>query len=108
MSPSRTDFSCVPSPKVFVRLTFCRYKTELTHPISDYDAITSSCDASVEVVYQTAPRVSSTCNNDDLLVITPDGSTSETGKTRMWANAQRNGRPAEYRWHPLFNAAKFG
>jgi len=24
----------------------------------------------------------------------------------MWANAQRDGRPAEYRWHPLFNAAK--
>jgi len=28
-------------------------------------------------------------------------------KTRMWANAQRNGRPAKYRWRPLFNAAKF-
>ena len=28
--------------------------------------------------------------------------------TRMWANAQRNGRPAEYRWRRLFNAAKFG
>jgi len=27
--------------------------------------------------------------------------------TRMWANAQRDGRPAEYRWSPLFNAAKF-
>jgi len=26
-------------------------------------------------------------------------------KTRMWANAQRDGRPAEYRWRPLFNAA---
>jgi len=26
----------------------------------------------------------------------------------MWANAQRDGRPAEYRWCPLFNAAKFG
>ena len=26
----------------------------------------------------------------------------------MWANAQRDGRSAEYRWHPLFNAAKFG
>jgi len=26
----------------------------------------------------------------------------------MRANAQRDGRPAEYRWHPLFNAAKFG
>jgi len=28
--------------------------------------------------------------------------------TRMWANAQRDSRPAEYRWRPLFNAAKFG
>jgi len=27
--------------------------------------------------------------------------------TRMWATAQREGRPAEYRWSPLFNAAKF-
>ena len=25
---------------------------------------------------------------------------------RMWANAQRDGRPAECRWHPLFNDAK--
>jgi len=23
----------------------------------------------------------------------------------MWANAQRDGRPAYYRWRPLFNAA---
>jgi len=29
-------------------------------------------------------------------------------ETRMWANAQRDGRPTEYRWRPLFNAAKFG
>ena len=29
-------------------------------------------------------------------------------KTRMWANAQHNGRRAEYRRHPLLNAAKFG
>ena len=28
--------------------------------------------------------------------------------TRMWANAQHDGRPAEYRWHSLFTAAKFG
>jgi len=27
--------------------------------------------------------------------------------TRMWANAQRDGRPVEHRWRPLFNAAKF-
>jgi len=26
----------------------------------------------------------------------------------MWASAQRDGRRVEYRWHPLFNAAKFG
>jgi len=26
----------------------------------------------------------------------------------MWANAQRDGRPTEHRWRPLFNAAKFG
>jgi len=29
-------------------------------------------------------------------------------KLEMWANAQRDVRPAEYRWHPLFNATKFG
>jgi len=29
-------------------------------------------------------------------------------KLEMWANAQRDGRPADYRWRPLFNAAKFG
>ena len=28
-------------------------------------------------------------------------------ETRMWANAQRDGRPAEHRWRPLFNAANF-
>jgi len=25
----------------------------------------------------------------------------------MWASAQRDGRPDEYRWRPLFNGAKF-
>jgi len=28
--------------------------------------------------------------------------------TRMWANAQRDGRPAECRWRLLFNSAKLG
>ena len=31
-----------------------------------------------------------------------------TKLTRMWANAQPDGRPAKHRWRPLFNAAKFG
>jgi len=25
----------------------------------------------------------------------------------MWASAKCDGRPAEYRWHPLINASKF-
>ena len=29
-------------------------------------------------------------------------------RLEMWANAQRDGRPAEHRWRPLFTAAKFG
>jgi len=29
-------------------------------------------------------------------------------KLEMWANAQRDGRPAEYKWCHLFNAAKLG
>ena len=32
---------------------------------------------------------------------------AETYITRMWANAQPDGRPAEHRWRPLFNTAKF-
>jgi len=26
----------------------------------------------------------------------------------MWANAQRDGRPAKYRWRPVLSVAKFG
>ena len=26
--------------------------------------------------------------------------------TRMWANAQPDGRPAEHRWRPLFNTVQ--
>jgi len=33
------------------------------------------------------------------------GADDITETTRMWANAQRDGRPVEYRWRPLFNAA---
>jgi len=31
-----------------------------------------------------------------------------TQKLEMWANAQRDGCPAEHRWRPLLNSAKFG
>jgi len=32
----------------------------------------------------------------------------KTNTLEMWANAQRDGRPAQYRWRPLFNVARFG
>jgi len=38
----------------------------------------------------------------------PRNTLHEINTTRMRAIAQRDGRPAEYRWRPLFNAAKFG
>jgi len=34
--------------------------------------------------------------------------TLNPAQLEMWANAQRDGHPAEYMWRPLFNAAKFG
>ena len=44
----------------------------------------------------------------DVLPSQPAVGWEETEETRMWANAQRDGRPAKHRWRPLFNAAKFG
>ena len=35
-------------------------------------------------------------------------SIGDTNLNRNVGHAQRDGRPAEYRWRPLFNAAKFG
>jgi len=40
--------------------------------------------------------------------LTEAGETALNNKLEIWANAQRDGRPTEYRWRPLFNAAKFG
>ena len=33
--------------------------------------------------------------------------TTQKNTSRIWANAKRDGRPAEHRWRPLFNASKF-
>jgi len=37
----------------------------------------------------------------------PVQETRKKEELEMCANAQCDGRPAEYRWRPLFNAAKF-
>ena len=33
------------------------------------------------------------------------GNKKKEEELEMWANAQRDGRPAKHRWRPLFNAA---
>jgi len=35
----------------------------------------------------------------------PIGGTFFETRCRMWADAQRDGRPAEYTWRPVLNAA---
>ena len=50
------------------------------------------------------------CKMNSISEWTENGDEMEVMLTEleMWANAQRDGRPVEYRWRPLFNAAKFG
>ena len=43
-----------------------------------------------------------------LVMLPPKIKLSRTDTTRNVGHAQCDGRPAEYRWRPLFNAAKFG
>jgi len=44
----------------------------------------------------------------DIQSVTAEIRRGKKEQTRMCANAQRDGRPAKYRWRPVFNAAKFG
>jgi len=44
----------------------------------------------------------------DIQSPTAEISREKKKELEMWANAQRDGRPAENRWRPLFNAVKFG
>jgi len=44
----------------------------------------------------------------NILVIILNSPLLSSNKLEMWAKAQRDGHPAEHRWHYLFNAAKFG
>jgi len=44
----------------------------------------------------------------DIQSPTADIRRGKNKELEMWANAQRDGRPAVHRWRPLFNAAKFG
>jgi len=56
-------------------------------------------------------RVALRCGTKDINIVTALDWHHVTfavyNQLEMWANAQRDGPPAEYRWRPLFNAAKF-
>jgi len=41
-------------------------------------------------------------------MIVDSGANEENQQLEMWANAQHDGRPAEYKWRALYNATKFG
>ena len=60
------------------------------------------CGAIINFIRTTMQQWSTAMHNRDRQ------KSNKTKKTRMWANAQRDGRPAEHRWRPLFNAANFG
>ena len=72
-----------------------------TAGLSTLTALTLTVDQSKQI-YQIA-QATQQCWSDQSLI----GAMSYK-QTRMWANAQPDGRPAEHRWRPLFNTAKFG
>jgi len=63
------------------------HKLAMSYPISRTDG--------------TLCRLAEVHEDKDLGVIL----TKDLLELEMWANAQRDGRPAEYRWRPLLNAA---
>jgi len=62
---------------------------------------------SIQTFSQLSPTVRCAGSNVPVAAYTGPVVFNNNG-TRMWANAQRDGHPAEYRWRPLFNAVKFG
>jgi len=43
-----------------------------------------------------------------MIFVSHEPVTEKPKELEMWANAQRDSHPAEYRWSPLFNATEFG
>jgi len=59
---------------------------------------------STEVVAFITDKHQNTCNVCYVTHTIAEATVTTTTRTRMWANAQHDGRIAEYRWRPLFNA----
>jgi len=77
----------------------------LTHATDETETMTES----VQAVKQITSKMDAATTQQLYEVLTDNYSNdTSNNNTRMWANAQLDGHPAEYRWRPLFNAAKFG
>ena len=99
----------------------CNFNTRQGIAIRDWKTQTENIDLLADEVIPTRSKCQHgtdaksciTHNGDDLhdAFITEYNvslhNTSYYLELEMWANAQRDGRPAKYRWHPLFNAAQF-
>ena len=82
----RVDGRLTELPRVHLHLVFLVLEAQLGQAVKQLRQVTSN----LQCHHQTLPAKHRVTVSD---------------VTRMWANAQRDGRPAEYRWRSLFNAA---
>jgi len=96
---------------------YCLYKSSLaTQDGSRPKTYLQFQNAVLQSIIAFPPQISSSVDMDNTCTKQVDKhftshlppTDKKQNPTRMWANAQRDGRPAKYRWRPLFNAAKFG
>ena len=92
ISTGRLSVDIAASANLEVEDKFC-YQSDMLSVDGDADA---AVEARIQIGWNKFRQLVPLLTNRDISL------------TRMWANAQRDGRPAEYRWRPLFNAAKFG
>ena len=85
------------------------------HPAGRHSIRTNQCPPPLSSPYfyrpdalpAAQPTASKHWRQDQFIYSAIDKNLQFILNTRMWANAQPDGRPAEHRWRPLFNAAKF-
>jgi len=95
---TETEPNSNPNTNPNPNLTLLNPLTLLTLPNSTIRRCTVSVGTGkLDVVCETLGDPNSTSFSGTVISI--------TAETRMWANAQRDGRPAKYRWRPLFNTA---
>jgi len=107
----RSAVGWMPENGISVVAYFCRLAniSQYTAFIKFYFHVGMYSSCSVADMYRIYCWYSSSTRRPEKRHTDTDTDTSlKLTQLEMWANAQRDGRPAEYRWRPVFNAAKFG